>query len=157
MHDGFLLLLSHLNSLSKVMRCFSLGFLCSFLYPLRLMKERSGRQICRPLYFSLLFLNGYPSRPYFGESGENPRVVESIARKIHLLIGQVAVNVPTHRQSAILNDLLLCVLSAFGNHLKHSFKDVLCPYSVNFPLHILKTQPLIICVPSALHSITCGG
>ena len=145
---GFLLLLSRLNSLSKVTRCFSLGFLCSFLCPPE-AHERKERSANLPTaLLCLFFLNSYPSRPYFGVSGESP---------IHLLIGQGAVNIPTHYQSAILNDLLPCVLSTFGNHLKHSLENVLRPYSVNSLFHILKTQPLIICVPSAHHWITCGG
>ena len=136
------ILLSRLNSLSKVTRCFSLGFLCSFLCPpdAHERKERSAN-----LPTALLrqfFLNSYPSRPYIGVSGES---------SIDFLIGQGAVNVPTHYQSAILNDLLPGFLPAFGNHLKNSLEDVLCPYSVNSLLHILKIQPLIICIPLALH------
>ena len=145
---GFLLLLSRLNSLSKVTRYFSLGFLCSFLCPPE-AHERKERSANLPTaLLRLFFLNGYPSRPYFGVCGESP---------IHLLIGQGAVNVSTHYQSAILNDLLPCFLPAFGNHLKHSLENVLRSYSVNSLLHILKTQPLIICVPSTRHSITCVG
>ena len=120
-----------------------------FILSLRIdMKKRVYRNFDTPSLLCLFFLNRYPSRPYFGVSGESP---------IHLLIGQGAVNVSTHYQSAILNDLLPCVLPAFGNYLKHSLENVLRPYSVNSLLHILKTQPLIICVPSALHWITCGG
>ncbi|WP_198019117.1 hypothetical protein [Prevotella falsenii] len=42
--NDFLLLLSRLNSLSKVTKCFSLGFLCSFLCPpdAHERKERSA-------------------------------------------------------------------------------------------------------------------
>ena len=139
---------SRLNSLSKVTRCFSLGFLCSFLCPPDAHERKERAADLPTALLCLFFLNRYPSRPYFGVSGESP---------IHLLIGQGAVNVSTHYQSAILNDLLPCVLPAFGNYLKHSLENVLRPYSVNSLLHILKTQPLIICVPSALHWITCGG
>ena len=128
---GVLLLLSCLNLPSKVTRCFSSGFLCSFLCPL-----------------SLFFLNSYLSRPYFGVSGESP---------IDFLIGKCAVNVPAHHHSAILNDLLSCFFPALGNHLKNSIEDVLRPNSVNFLLHNLKIQPLIICIPLALHWITCDG
>ncbi|ERJ64507.1 hypothetical protein HMPREF1553_02334 [Porphyromonas gingivalis F0568] len=70
---------------------------------------------------------------------------------------QSAVNVSTHYQSTILPNFLPCFLLAFGNHLKHSLENVLRPYSVNSLLHILKIRPLIICVPLALHWITCGG
>ena len=145
---GFLLLLSRLNSLSKVTRYFSLGFLCSFLFPPE-AHERKERSANLPTALLCpFFLNGYPSRPYFGVIGKSP---------IHLLIGQSAMNVSTHHQSAILDDLLPYVFSAFGNYFKHSLENVLCPYSVNSLLHILKTQPLIICVPSAHHSTICGG
>ena len=145
---GFLLLLSRLNSLSKVTRCFSLGFLCSFLFPPEAheRKERSANLLTALL--CLFFLNGYSSRLYIGMSGESP---------IHLLIGQSAVNVSTHYQSTILPNFLPCFLLAFGNHFKHSFENILRPYSVNFLLHILKIQPLIICISLALHWITCGG
>ena len=142
------ILLSRLNSPSKVTRCFSSGFLCSFPCPLE-AHERKERSANLPTaLLSLFFLNGYPCRPYIGVCGESP---------IHLLIGQGAVNIPTHYQSAILNDLLPCFLPAFGNHLKHSLENVLRSYSVNSLLYILKTQSLIICVPSVHHSITCGG
>ena len=146
--NGFLLLLSRLNSLSKVTRCFSSGFLCSFLCPPQAheRKERSANlptALLRPF-----FLNGYPSRNYFGVRGESP---------IDFLIGQGAVNVSTHHHSAILNDLLSCFFSAFGNHLKNSLENVPRPYSVNSLLHILKIQQLVICVLLALHWITCDG
>lgn len=143
-----MLLLSRSDSLSKVTRCFSSGFLCSFLCPLE-AHERKERSANLPTaLLCLFFLNGYPSRPYIRVRGESP---------IHLLIGKVAVNVPTHHHSAILNNLLPCFLPALGNHLKHSLENVLRPYSVNSLLHILKIQQLVICVPSALHWITCGG
>ena len=143
-----MLLLSRLNSLSKVTRCFSSGFLCSFLCPPQ-AHERKERSANLPTaLLRQLFLNGYLSRPYFGVRGESP---------IDFLIGKGAVNVSTHHHSAILNDLLPCILSALGNHFKHSLENVLCPYSINFLLHILKIQPLIICVPLALHWITCDG
>ena len=139
---GFLLLLSRLNSLSKVTRYFSLGFLCSFLCPPE-AHERKERSANLPTaLLRQFFLNSCPSRPDFGVSGESP---------IYLLIGQGAVNVSTHYHSAILNYLLPCFFSALGKHLKNSLENVLCPYSVNSLLHILKTQPLIICVPSAHH------
>ena len=75
---------------------------------------------------------------------------------IYFIIGQSAVNTATHNQSTILQDFLPCVFLALRNHIKHSFKDVLCPNSVNFLLHNLKIQPLIICIPLALHWIICG-
>ena len=70
---------------------------------------------------------------------------------IYFIIGQSAVNASTHNQPTILQDFLSCVFLALRNHIKHSFKDVLCPNSVNFLLHNLKIQPLIICIPLALH------
>ena len=142
-----MLLLSRLNSLPKVTRCFSLGFLCSFLCPPE-DHERKERSANLPTaLLSLFFLNGYPSRPYFGVCGESP---------IDFLIGKCAVNASTHYQPTILQDFLSCVFLALLNHIKHSFKDVLRPNSVNFLLHNLKIQPLIICIPLALHWIICG-
>ena len=146
--NGFLLLLSRLNSLSKVTRCFSSGFLCSFLCPPEAHERKERSANLSTALLRLFVWNGYPSRNYFEVPGESP---------IDFLIGQGAVNVSAHHHSAILNDLLPCVLSALGNHLKHSLKNVLCPYPVNFLLHILKIQPLIICTPLVLHWITCGG
>ena len=80
----------------------------------------------------------------------------SVKRPIYLIIGQGAVNASTHNQPTILQDFLPCVFLALRNHLKHSFKDVLCPNSVKFLLHNLKIQPLIIYIPLALHWIICG-
>ena len=87
---------------------------------------------------------------------KSPRVVESIARKIYLIIRQSAVNASTHNQPTILQDFLPCVFLALGNHLKNSLENVPHPYSVNFLLHNLKIQPLIICILLALHWIICG-
>ena len=143
-----MLLLSRLNSLSKVTRCFLLGFLCSFLCPPE-AHERKERSANLPTaLLRQFFLNGYPSRNYFGVRGESP---------IDFLIGQGAVNVSTHHHSAILNDLLSCFFSTLGNHLKNSLENVPRPYSVNSLLHILKIQQLVICVLLALHWITCDG
>lgn len=137
-----------LNSQSKVTRCFSSWFLCSFLCPLEAheRKERSANlPTALPWQF---FLNGYPSRPFFEGRGESP---------IRLLIGQSAVNASTHHKLTTLNDLLSCFFSALGNHLKNTLENVLRPYSVDTLLHILKIQSLIICFSMVLHWITCGG
>ena len=75
---------------------------------------------------------------------------------IYFIIEQSAVNTATHNQSTILQDFLPCVFLALGNHLKNSLENVPHPYSVNFLLHNLKIQPLIICIPLALHWIFCG-
>ena len=75
---------------------------------------------------------------------------------IYFIIGQSAVNASTHNQPTILQDFLPCIFLALRNHIKHSFKDVLCPNSVNFLLHNLKNQLLIICIPLALHWTVCG-
>ena len=80
----------------------------------------------------------------------------SVKRPIYLIIGQGAVNASTHDQPTILQDFLPCIFLVLCNHIEHSFKDVLCPNSVNFLLHNLKIQPLIICTPLALHWIICG-
>ena len=144
---GFLLLWSRSDLLSKVTRCFSLGVFCSFLCPpdAHERKEQSANLPTALLW--QFFLNGYPSRPYFGVCGESP---------IHLLIGQSTVNATTHHQPTILQEFLPCVFLTLRNHFKHSFEDVLRSYSVNFLLHNLKIQPLIICIPLALHWIICG-
>ena len=143
----FLLLLSCLNSLSEVTKCFSLGFLCSFLCPPE-AHERKERSANLPTaLLRQFFLNSYPSRPDFGVSGESP---------IYLLIGQGAVNVSTHHQATILQDFQPCFFLALRNHFKYSLEDILRSYSVNYLLHNLKIQPLIICIPLALHWIICG-
>ena len=80
----------------------------------------------------------------------------SVKSPIYFIIGQGAVNASTHNQPTILQDFLSCVFLALRNHIKHSIEDVLCPNSVNFLLHNLKIQPLIICIPLALHWIICG-
>ena len=91
----------------------------------------------------VLFLHfRYSVYPFIGMSVKCP---------VYFIIGQSAVNAATHHQPAILQDFLPCFLLALRNHIKHSFKDVLCPNSVNFLLHNLKIQPLIICIPLALH------
>ena len=145
---GFLLLLSRLNLPSKVTRYFFIGFLYSFLCPPKANERKERSANLSTALLRLFFLNGYPSHTYFGVSGESP---------IDFLIGQSAVNVSTHHHSAILNDLLSCFFSALGNHLKNSLEDVLCPYSVNSLLHILKIQPLIIYVSMVLLWRGCGG
>lgn len=130
-----MLLLSRLNSLSKVTRCFLSGFLCSFLF-LPKAHERKEQSANLPAALLYLFvLSGYPSRPYFGMSGESP---------IYFIIGQSAVNAATHNQPTILQDFLSCFFLALRNNLEHSFKYVLRPYSINFLLHNLKIQLLII-------------
>ena len=80
----------------------------------------------------------------------------SVKCPIYLIIGQSAVNASTHNQPTMLQDFLPCVFFALRNHIEHSFKDILRPNSVNFLLHNLKIQPLIICIPLALHWKTCG-
>ena len=143
-----MLLLSRLNSPSKVTECFSSGFLCSFLCPPK-AHERKERSANLPTaLLRQFFLNGYLSHPYFGVRGESP---------IDFLIRKSAVNASTHHQSAIQNDLVPCFLLAFGNDFKHSLENILRSYSVNSLFHILKIQQLVICVLLALHWITCGG
>ena len=80
----------------------------------------------------------------------------SVKSPVYFIIGQSAVNTATHNQSTILQDFLPCVFLVLRNHIEHSFKDVLCPNSVNFLLHNLKIQPLITYIPLALHWIICG-
>ena len=95
----------------------------------------------------VLFLHfRYSVYPFIGMSVKCP---------VYFIIGQSAVNTATHNQSTILQDFLPCVFLALRNHIEHSFKDVLCPNSVNFLLHNLKIQLLIICIPLAFHWIIC--
>ena len=96
----------------------------------------------------VLFLHfRYSVYPFIGMSVKCP---------VYFIIGQSAVNTATHNQSTILQDFLPCVFLALRNHIEHSFKDVLCPNSVNVLLHNLKIQLLIICIPLALHWTVCG-
>ena len=95
------------------------------------------------LLFRRLFLYfHYSTYSFVGMSVKSP---------IYFIIGQSAVNASTHNQPTFLQDFLPCVFLALRNHIKHSFKDILRPNSVNFLLHNLKIQPLIICIPLALH------
>lgn len=80
----------------------------------------------------------------------------SVKCPIYLVIWQGAVNGSSHNQPTILQDFLPCVFFVLRNHIKHSIEDVLRPNSVNFLLHNLKIQPLIICIPLALHWTVCG-
>ena len=95
------------------------------------------------LLFRTLFLHfRYSTYSFVGMSVKSP---------IYFIIGQSAVNASTHNQPTILQDFLPCFFLTLRNQIKHSFEDVLCPNSVNFLLHNLKIQPLIICIPLALH------
>ena len=109
------------------------------------------------LLFRTLFLHfRYSVYSFVRMSVKSPRVVESIARKIYLIIGQSTVNASSHNQPTILQDFLPCVFLALRNHIKHSIENVLRPNSVNSLLHNLKIQLLIICILLALHWTVCG-
>ena len=132
-------------------------FFCFFSLVAYLFKEKEKKPrkfwlAWLLLLFSRIFLHfRYSVYSFVGMSVKSPRVVESIARKNYLIIGQSAVNTATHNQPTILQDFLPCVFLALRNHIKHSIEDVLRPNSVKFLLHNLKIQPLIICIPLALH------
>ena len=138
--------LSSINYFSATFFCFFSLVACSFKD-----KEKKPRKFWLAwllLLFRRMFLHfRYSTYPFVRVYVKCP---------IHLLIGQGAVNVPSHHHSAILNDLLPCVFLALRNHFKHSFEDVLRLNSVNFLLHNLKIQPLITYIPLALHWIFCG-
>ena len=143
--------------------CLSLNsYFASFLWSPTRSKRKKRSHANRKfawllLLFSRIFLHfRYSVYSFVGMSVKNPRVVESIARKIYFIIGQRAVNASTHYQPTILWNFLPCIFLALRNHIKHSIEDVLRPYSVNFLLHNLKIQPLIIYIPLALHWIICG-
>ena len=132
------------NNQSKSNAVFHLGFFAPFFSAFSLlMKERSGRRMCRPFVrCRLLLLNGNLLGIYFGVCRECP---------VNLSIGQGAVNVSTHYQSTILQNFLLCALLAIGKDFKYALKDVLRMHSVNVLLHILKTLLLTIYASSAHH------
>ena len=126
--------------------CFFTLVACSFKDKEK--KPRKFRFAWLLLLFRTLFLHfRYSTYSFVGMSVKCP---------IYLIIGQSAVNASTHNQPTILQDFLPCVFLTLRNHFKHSFEDVLRPNSVNFLLHNLKIQPLIICVPLARHWIICG-
>ena len=125
----------------------------SFLWsPTRSKKKKRSHANFRFAWLLLLFSRIFLHFRYSTYSF----VRMSVKSPIYFIIGQSAVDTATHNQSTILQDFLLCIFFALGNHLKNSFKDVLRLNSVNFLLHNLKIQPLIICIPLALHWIICG-
>ncbi len=68
--------------------------------------------------FKMLFLHfRYSVYSFVGMSVKRPRVVESIARKNYLIIGQSAVNASTHNQPTMLQDFLPYVFFALRNHI----------------------------------------
>ena len=125
----------------------------SFLWSLTRSKRKKRSHANRKfawllLLFSRIFLHfRYSVYSFVGMSVKSP---------IYLIIGQSAVNTSTHNQSTILQDFLPCFFLALRNHFKYSLEDILRSYSVNYLLHNLKIQPLIICIPLALHWIICG-
>ena len=135
--------------------CFFSLVACSFKE-----KEKKPRKFrlawLLPLFRKIFLHFRYSTYSFVKMSVKSPRVVESIARKIYFIIGQGAVNGSSHNQPTILQDFLPCVFLALRNHIKYSIEDVLRPNSVNFLLHNLKIQLLIICIPLALHWIICG-
>ena len=144
----------HLKILATFFCFFSL---VAYSFKEKEKKPRKFRFAWLLLLFRTQFLHfRYSTYSFVRMSVKNPRVVENIARKIYFIIGQRAVNASTHNQPIILQDFLPCVFFVLRNHIKHSIEDVLCPNSVNFLLHNLKIQPLIICIPLALHWIICG-
>ena len=75
---------------------------------------------------------------------------------IYLIIGQGAVNAATHNQPTILQDFLPRFLLALCNNIEYAIENILRIYQKSlFHLRNLKIQPLIICVPLALHWIIC--
>ena len=121
--------------------CFISLVACSF-------KEKGMKP--RNFEVAQLFVLGffyYLKYPFFGVGIKCP---------VNLFIGQGAVYPSAHHHSTILKDFAIGFLSVFGFHLNRTLKNVLGAYSVNFPLHIFKIQPLITCVLSAHHSINCG-
>ncbi len=108
--------------------------------------------------FKMLFLHfRYSVYSFVGISVKRPRVVESIARKIYLIIGQGAVNASTHDQPAILQNFLPCFLLALRNYIEYAIENVLHIYQKSlFHLRNLIIRQLTIYVPLALHLTICG-
>ena len=125
----------------------------SFLWsPTRLKRKKRSHANFRFAWLLLLFRRIFLHFRYSTYSF----VRMSVKSPIYFIIRQSAVNTSTHNQSTILQDFLPCFFLALRNHIKHSFKDILRPNSVNFLLHNLKIQPLIICISLALHWTVCG-
>ena len=125
----------------------------SFLWsPTRSKRKKRSHANRKFAWFLLLFRRIFLNFRYSFYSF----VKVSVKILIYFIIRQSAVNASTHNQPTILQDFLPCVLLAIRNYIKHSIEDVLRPYSVNFLLHNLKIQPLIICIPLALHWTVCG-
>lgn len=137
-------------------------FFASFLWsPTRSKKKKRSHANFRFAWLlvllKMLFLHfRYSVYSLVEVSVKCPRVVESIARKFYFIIEQGAVYSSVHYHSTIFKNFALGFLSVCGCYLKHTFEDVLRPYSVNFLFHNLKIQPLIICIPLALHWTVCG-
>ena len=80
----------------------------------------------------------------------------SVKCPVYLIIGQRAVNTSTHDQPTILQDFIPCFLLALCNNIEYAIENILRIYQKSlFHLRNLKIQPLIICVPLALHWIIC--
>ena len=121
----------------------------SFLWsPARSKKKKRSHAFFKVAWLIVLGIFGCFNYPLFGVGIESP---------IDLFIGQCAVYSSAHHHSTIFKDFPLGFLSVCGYNLKHTFKNVLGAYSVNFPFHIFKTQRLVICVPLAHHWITYDG
>ena len=81
----------------------------------------------------------------------------SVKCPVYLIIGQGAVNTSTHDQPTILQDFLPCIFLALCNNIEYAIENILRIYQKSlFHLRNLKIQPLIICIPLALHWIICG-
>ena len=126
--------------------CFFALVACSFKDKEK--KPRKFQFAWLVVLFKMLFLHfRYSVYSFVGMSVKSP---------IYFIIGQSAVDASTHDYPTILQDILPCFFHTLRNHLKNSLEDVLCPYSVNFLLHNLKIQLLIIYIPLALHLTICG-
>lgn len=69
--------------------------------------------------------------PFFGVGFKSP---------VDLFIGQDGMYSSAHHHTTIFKDFALGFLSVCGYYLKHTFKNVLGAYSVNFSFHIFKIQ-----------------
>jgi len=99
--------------------------------PLVQRKRKEATQFFKVAWLIVLGIFGCFNYPLFGVG---------IKSLIDLFIGQGAVYSSVHHHSTIFKDFALGFLSVCGYYLKHTFKNVLGAYSVNFSFHIFKIQ-----------------
>ena len=105
--------------------CFFSLVACSFKE-----KEKKPRNFEVAWLIVLGLFNSF-NYPFFGVGFKSP---------VDLFIGQDGMYSSAHHHTTIFKDFALGFLSVCGYYLKHTFKNVLGAYSVNFSFHIFKIQ-----------------